>query len=286
MRSSSIALPNSVRLAYLEWQGERGPVLCLPHLTGHKGSFTQLAQWLAPAYRVLALDLRGRGDSDKPADGYGFAYHARDILEFADALGIDSFVLMGHSFGATTATYLASIAPNRVKALVLMDGGADPKANTLRAMYATIDRVAHVYASLEDYMQAMRELSFFQPWSEAMAQYLRDDVAISPHGTVASKSSPQALERDLDQHFNYSMCLHFPAVRCPTLFLRPGLGLLGERGQVYSETETTAIVKYIPRARRVDVAGVNHYTMLIHDHPPVAGPIREFLESIVNFGQA
>lgn len=268
-----------IHLAHLEWQGDHGPLICLPHLTAHKGSFTRLAEQLAPTYRVIAPDLRGRGDSDKPAEGYGFAYHARDVLNLADSLGIDSFALIGHSFGATAATYLASIAPYRVKALVLMDGGADPKENTLKAMYATVRRLAHVYASVDEYLEDMRGMSWFQPWSETMRQYLLDDVEVSPQGTVKSKSSAHAIERDMDQHFNYSMCLHFPAVRCPTLFMRPGLGLLGERGHVFTETEATAIVKYIPRAQRVDVPGVNHFTMLINDQPPVVEPIRSFLET-------
>ena len=113
---------HGVRLAYAEWPGPAGAetIICLPHLTGHKGSFGPLAQRLAPVWRVLALDLRGRDESDRPDDGYGLAYHARDILALADALDLPRFVLIGHSFGASTAVYLASIRPNRVRALVLL----------------------------------------------------------------------------------------------------------------------------------------------------------------------
>ena len=132
-RAATIKLKD-IKLAYTEWPGEKGPVICLPSITGHKGAFTNIAKILSPAYHFFALDLRGRGDSDKPGDGYGYAYHAHDILNFAEALGFSSFVLIGHSFGASVSTYLASIRPQQVRALVLLDGGADPKEEVLAAM--------------------------------------------------------------------------------------------------------------------------------------------------------
>jgi len=273
---------NGIRLAYLEWPGQSSapPILCLPHLTGHKGSFGPLAQRLAPDWRVLALDLRGRGESDRPAEGYGFAYHARDILAFADALGLPEFVLLGHSFGATAAVYLASIQPRRVRAVALLDGGADPQAETLRAMYAAIERLERHYPSVEAYLAAMRALPFFRPWSAALEQYFREDVERLADGSVRSRGSAAAITRDLDQHFFYSMCLHYPALRCPALWLRPGDGLAGARGHVFSEAEAHAITAHIPNCTRVDVPGANHYTMLMADEPPVTGPIRDFLKAL------
>lgn len=271
---------NGIRLAYREWMGERGPLICLPHLTGHKGSYNRLAERLAPEYRVLALDLRGRGDSDKPAEGYGFAYHARDVLAFADALGLETFTLIGHSFGATVAVYLASIRRDRVQAIVMLDGGADPKDSALKAMYPTIRRLGHTYPSLADYLATQRAAPYFQPWSAALEAYFTEDAETRSDGQVWSKSSAEAIAHDMDLHFLYCMCLHFPHMHRPTLFVRPTDGLIGARGHVFNEKEAAAIVRNIPGCQRVDVPGVNHYTMLIHDHPPVAGPILKFLREV------
>jgi pimeloyl-ACP methyl ester carboxylesterase len=273
---------NGIRLAYADWPGRAGaePVICLPHLTGHKGSFGPLAQRLWPDWRVLALDLRGRGESDRPDDGYGFAYHARDILALADALDLPRFVLIGHSFGATAAVYLASIRPNRARAVVLLDGGADPQVATLRAMYPAIQRLEQRYPSLDAYLAAMRATPFFQPWNATLEQYFCDEVETLTDGSLRSRSSPAAIARDLELHFLYSLCLHFPALRCPVLFLRPGNGLAGEQGHVFSEVEAQAITANIPNCTRIDVSGANHYTMLMSDEPVVAAPIQEFLQSI------
>lgn len=240
-----------------------------------------MASYLAPEYHLFALDLRGRGDSDKPLEGYGFAYHARDILLFADRLGIYSFVVIGHSFGATVGVYLASLRPQRVRAAVLLDGGADPKEEVLAAMQQVVHRLTKVYPSLESYLEAMRTLPYFHRWSTTLERYLREDVEIFPNGTVRSKTSSEAIQRDLDLHLYYTMCVHFPCLRCPTLFIHPLEGLLGDRGHVLHAQEVAAIVASIPQCRRVDLPGVNHYTMLLHDDPPVVPPIRDFLGEVL-----
>lgn len=282
-KTSTIRL-NDITLSYTEWPGEKGPVICLPSFAGHKGSFDKIAQSLAPAYHLFALDLRGRGDSDKPAEGYGFAYHARDILQFADALGFDTFAIIGHSFGATTGTYLASIRPLRVQAIVMIEGGADPTERVLEAIRPTLAHLDKHYPSMAAYLEAMRALPFYNnPWSETLEAYLRQDVEILSNGVVRPKALAEGLQRDLDLHFHYSMCLHFPFVQCPALFIRAGEGLLGgDRAHIFTGPETEAIVAWIPKGRRADVPGVNHYTLVLHDDPPVIPPIRAFLDEVLS----
>lgn len=276
-----LAHVNGVKLSYREWPGEKGPLICLPSLAGHKGTFDRLAQALSPAYRVIALDLRGRGDSDQPSEGYGFSYHARDILRLADQLEIDQFVIIGHSFGATVGVYLASIRPGRVRAAVLIDGGADPKEEVLEAMRPGLRRLRSVYASMDEYLASMRSVPCYKPWNPTLEQYLREDVVTLPDGSLHHKASAEAVERDLDIHFYYSMCVHFPTLQCPTVFIRPELGLRGDRAHVLDPREAAAFVSWIPKGRQVDLPGVNHYTLILSDDPPVVPPILTFLEPIL-----
>ena len=79
---------NGIRLHYLDHGGD-GPMLVLaPGLTANAHSFDGLVHaGLGSAARVLALDLRGRGESDQPPSGYAMEDHARDVLGFLDALG-------------------------------------------------------------------------------------------------------------------------------------------------------------------------------------------------------
>jgi len=272
---------NGIRLAYYDWPGEGEPLVCIPSITGHKGTFTALAAELSPRYRVIALDLRGRGDSDKPETGYGFAYHARDVMGVLDALGLNRATLVGHSFGATASVYTASLHPDRVKALVLLDGGADPKPDTLKAMYPTITWLKKTYPSIDEYLTRQRAVVYHKPWTMALEHYLREDVLTLPDGSVRSKSSADALEHDLDMHFWSNVWFHLPFLRCPVLFLRPTEGLLGTTGHVYSDEEAQSLVSKIPDCRHEDVSGGNHYTFLIQDHPPVAPFMEKFLAEVV-----
>ncbi len=271
---------NDITLAYKEWPGEKGPVICLHSLIGHKGAFDQVARRLSPEYHLFALDLRGRGDSDKPAEGYGFAYHARDIMAFVAALGWEKFDLIGHSFGATIGVYLASIRPMQVRSLTLIDGGADPKEAVLAAMYPAIERLERTYKSPEAYLEAMQNLPYYAPWNSGLEQYFRDHLEELENGRVRPKSSAAAIKRDLDVYFYYSMCVHFPTLQCPTLFIRPQNGLLGDKAHVLDEREAAAFVAWIPHCWRVDIPDVNHFTMILSDNPRVTPPIRAFLSMI------
>jgi pimeloyl-ACP methyl ester carboxylesterase len=88
-----------------------------------------LAGLAALGYRVIALDARGHGDSDRPG-AYSFELLRGDVLGALDALGIDRCVLVGHSMGATTAGLVTAAAPDRVRALILEDA-APPRPGSL-----------------------------------------------------------------------------------------------------------------------------------------------------------
>jgi pimeloyl-ACP methyl ester carboxylesterase len=271
---------NGIKLAYDDWPGEHGPLVCIPSITGHKGTFSALAEQLSPNYRVLSLDLRGRCDSDKPSDGYGFAYHARDIIAFADVLQLEKFVLVGHSFGATASVYTTSLQPARIKALILLDGGADPKAETLKAMVPTVKRLNKSYSSMDEYLSVQRNVIYHKPWTGALERYLREDMGTSADGSVRSKSSAAAIEIDLDIHFWDNVWFYLPQLKCPVLYLRPTEGLLGATGHVHTEEEAAKLSGLIPDCRYEKVGSGNHYTFLIQDDPPVLPFITTFLQEI------
>ena len=75
----------------------------------------------AAGYRVIAIDNRGFGFSDKPAHGYRNADYARLIVALLDSLHISSAVLVGHSMGGAIAAEVALTHPDRVRGLVLID---------------------------------------------------------------------------------------------------------------------------------------------------------------------
>src|ERR671921_1543069 len=116
-------VPGEVELAI--WRAGEGPdpIICLHGITAQHRAFNAAARYLETSRGLVGVDLRGRGDSDKPESGYSLEAHAADVVRVLDHLGLQSAVLAGHSMGGFVALKTALTFPERVRALVLLDGG-------------------------------------------------------------------------------------------------------------------------------------------------------------------
>jgi pimeloyl-ACP methyl ester carboxylesterase len=106
-----------------------GPGLVLVHgFGGAKEDFADQVDQLARDYTVVTFDHRGHGASDKPADlsAYSFGRLEADVLQVADAAGVDRFRLLGHSMGGMVSRGVALRNRDRVDALVMMDTSPGP----------------------------------------------------------------------------------------------------------------------------------------------------------------
>jgi pimeloyl-ACP methyl ester carboxylesterase len=110
--------------------GGRGglPVVFVHSLAGNSNQWAAQLQHLRPSRRAVALDLRGHGRSEPPTNGdYSIAGMAEDIGVVVDTLGLDRFVLVGHSMGGGVALSYAGAHPERVAGLLLVDPIGDGK---------------------------------------------------------------------------------------------------------------------------------------------------------------
>ncbi len=123
IRWAAFTVPGDPELAAGRTGAGPDPVVAMHGITSHHRWFGMIARHLRRPDGMAALDLRGRGDSGKPASGYGFPTHAADVVRLLDQLGIGRALLVGHSMGAFVAEEVALTAPERVRGLVLLDGG-------------------------------------------------------------------------------------------------------------------------------------------------------------------
>ena len=100
--------------------GTGTPLVMLHGLGATKVSFLPTVPALAARHRVVALDLPGFGDSDKPIGSYDAPFMAERVLAALDALGLDRTHLLGHSMGGRVALEVAFDHPQRIDRLVLM----------------------------------------------------------------------------------------------------------------------------------------------------------------------
>lgn len=158
-----VSSADGLRIAY-EVAGGPGPALLLLH-----GFSNDRRMWheaglvarLGTHFRVVAIDLRGCGESDAPPDParYGVALHLADVAAVADAVGAERFLVWGWSFGATIGLHLAARSPRLVGAVIAgtVFGRVYPEDQS-RAVIAEVEALAEAQAQgrLDAYPPAQR----------------------------------------------------------------------------------------------------------------------------------
>jgi pimeloyl-ACP methyl ester carboxylesterase len=115
------ATVNGMQLHYVTG-GSGMPLICLPGWPQTWYSYHPVARQLAKAYRVIIVDIRGMGSSEKPASGYDKKTMATDIRELIRHLGLTKVHLMGHDIGGMVAMSFAFNYPELTEKLIVLDG--------------------------------------------------------------------------------------------------------------------------------------------------------------------
>jgi pimeloyl-ACP methyl ester carboxylesterase len=268
-----------VAIHYQTWGApnpERAVVL-IHGLTANHMTWALLGPHLANAgHFVIAPDLRGRGLSGKPPQGYGVAIHAADLLALLDALDIRQADIVGHSLGAVIGMYLAAVHPARVRELVLIDAGGKIPEDTAQAISASVSRLGASYPSLDAYLGLMRQLPMITEWTPLWENYFRYDAETRPDGTVASRVPKSAIEEEsLALALTRSEALP-DLIHKPTLLVRATVGLLGpDRGFILPREEAERVRDIIADCQLVEIADTNHYTVVTV--PAFADAVSAFL---------
>ena len=256
---------NGIRLHYLDHSGP-GPVLVLaPGLTANAHSFDGLVRaGLSDVARVIALDLRGRGESDAPPSGYTMEDHARDVLGLLDALGLERIVMGGHSFGGLLTYWLAANYPERIDRCVVLDAPVVVDSAVVDQIAPALARLGRVYTDWEEYAAHVQALPYFDEggWDTDVERYFRADVRFAPDGTVQARPEPEHMREAIEGTVGVDWPRVVERVAQPVLLLRApaSFGPLGAPPILSREAaETTATA--MADCRLVDGIG-NHFTFL------------------------
>ena len=270
---------NGIRLHYLE-EGASGPTMVLlPGLTANAHSFDGLlTAGLAGRIKVLALDLRGRGETDQP-DSYTLDDHVADVIGVLDALEIDRVVLGGHSFGGLLTYHLAANHPHRVDRCVVIDAPALIGPEVFEQIKPSLDRLDVTQPSWDHYLRLVKRMPYFGDWWDpAIERYFRADVRENPDGTVRARSRAEHIRAVIDGFKDLQWLETVRRVEQPVLFLRAP-GAYGPPGSppIVSAEQARVTVENLQRGRSVEIPG-NHMTMLFGAGAPIAAAaISEFV---------
>ncbi len=281
-----------VRLAFGRTREGPEPVLALHGITAQHRTFNALARHFEYADGTVALDLRGRGDSEKPPSGnYGLEAHAQDVIRTLDYLGIERGVLVGHSMGGFVGLHAALQYPDRIRALVLLDGGwprpeepSEPDKEVQEGLQRAFDRLDMVFETREDYLDYWfpdQNLTLEDLPSDLADYYLYDLERVD--GGYTPKASREAAEEDMDSVLSESStAAGLKGVGCPVALVRAEEGFFpGSEPLIPNETRDVMAEALNLRSERL-LLGANHYTMLLSGEyaQQIAGVIRDFLRQI------
>ncbi len=272
---------DGVKINLALWEGEGKPILCIHGITANCRCWDAFAAALVPRYHVMAMDLRGRGRSDKPDTGYSLDHHIRDINGLLDDLKLEKVVIMGHSLGAFIGLAFAAEYPQRIERLILVDGGGDLSKEQMDKVFIGIkpalDRLEMVFPSEAAYLIKMSAPPYIQPWSSAIETYYRYEIEPT-EGGVHTNIQPAHIQEEATNIRKVACATFYPNVNCKVLILRAPKGLLSQEDILLPEEVIDKMMAEIPDARRFDVEGLNHYGIVFQPHAARDHAVSEFLK--------
>src|SRR3954447_15995242 len=259
--TSKFVAVNGLRLHYLEW-GKAGmpAVVCLHGYTSSAQAFNSLARHLQDRFHVLAMDVRGHGESEwSPSGAYEYTDQASDLAAFVDRLELPRFALIGTSMGGIIAMTYAADHAERLTALVINDIGPDVEAGSNR-ITGMVGARPDSFATFEEALVYRREISPITAARPAKDQeelgrgVLKQDAG----GQWVWKMDPAYIERRVKRGAPVRPVL-WPALEklpCPTLVI------WGSDSDVLSEDQARRMAQVLPNGELVRVLGVGHAPIL------------------------
>ena len=250
---------DGLRLHYRDYPGDKNRplILCIPGLTRNVRDFAHVAQRLAGDWRVICVDLRGRGESAYAKDpmSYTPATYVEDIEALLTALKIRKFVSIGTSLGGIITMLLAARKPGRVAGALLNDIGPVLEAKGLERIRTTVGRTH----SWPTWVHAARDLGEMQ--KIVYPDYgLEDWIAYAKRVCRLTQQGRIVLDYDMGIAEPMKAASEpidlWPAYEAlgnaPVAVVRGGLS------DLLSEATAREMARRLPHARLTTVAGVGH----------------------------
>jgi esterase len=241
---------NGLRLHYLDWGNDSKPPLVMVHGIGRVAhTFDHIAPSFTADYHVLALDMRGHGDSAwDPAANYLVEDHAKDFEAFVSQLGLRQLTLWGNSTGGRVVQVYAGLHPGNVRALIVEDVGPERPRNISDNFARSVARDARGWATEEELLAQVKAENRGIP-EDQLRVYARYGSKRDATGRLVWKRDPQLakgfVETELWQYVR--------RITSPTIYV------LGGRSTIVPAETQEELKKAIPGVQIVTMPGLGHY---------------------------
>lgn len=268
------------------WAGRQGtPTVLAAHgITANHLSYAAIARRLGGDVTLVAPDLRGRGRSNEISGPFGITAHADDLVRVLDHLGVERSVVVGHSMGAWVAATAATRHPDRVPAVVLVDGGyplaaaagADTTNVSIDDVLAAVlgpalARLSMTFPDRDAYHAFWRQHPAVggDYWNDDIVAYVDHDLVGEPPNLRSSVNGDAIRADAVEQLTVPGISDAATRLTCPTLRLFAERGLL-DGDPLYPDAPRDEVV-----------ADTNHYTIAFDGPRGGAGAVADAIRTAV-----
>ncbi|NOJ48676.1 alpha/beta fold hydrolase [Bradyrhizobium archetypum] len=258
---SQYADVNGVKLHYVEGGKGQQTLVLIPGWPQTWYAWRKIMPELAKTYRVIAVDVRGMGDSSRPENGYDTQTAANDIRALMSELGVSRYTVIGHDVGMWIAYPLAAEHGESIDKLVMIEAtipGVTPWPPMLLPPEANAGMAQFMFNQLRDlpeFLVAGREDPYLR-WLVGQLAFRPDRVAVDEY--VRAYSEPGAMKAG----FEYYRAIPLTAQQNEKLRKRkltmPVLAIGGIRGAGQLTIETMKLVSDNVQGQIIERCG--HYT--------------------------
>jgi esterase len=244
---------NGLKIHYLDWGNEGKPPFIMLHgisRTAH--TFDHVARRYQKDYHVIAVDMRGHGDSDwDPKAQYLVEDYVKDIEALVQQLKLKNIVMMGNSTGGRVVQVMAGLHPDLVSRIVVEDVGPERPASIANGFAQRVqqERAEDTSWASEDELFAQTKKQNPGVGDEILRSYVKSAVKRRADGRFVWKRDPQ-----LSKGFVVTeLWQYISKISCPTIYI------LGGKSTIVPVETQERLKKTIPGVEIVTVPDVGHY---------------------------
>jgi esterase len=240
---------NGLRLHVVDSGGDKPPLILLHGIARHAHTFDHLTDDLARNYRVLAVDMRGHGDSAWSADGaYLVEDYAKDLEALVAQLGLSKVTLLGNSTGGRVIQVYAGLHPDKVRKLVVEDVGPERPQNIADAFARRVEQEKNGWSS-EDELVAQLVTQNRRTPEALLRTYAHFGLKKRDDGRLVWKRDPNLVRGFVETE------LWNPVSRitAPTLYV------IGGGSRIVPPETQQKLKDTLPNVRIVVMPGLGHY---------------------------
>lgn len=241
---------NGLKLHYVDWGGQGKPPMILLHGIARAAHFfDHIAPQFAQQYRVIAVDMRGHGESAWHPDGaYLVEDYTNDIEALIEQLGLRNLTLWGASTGGRVAQMIAGRHPDRTRAVIVEDVGAERPAEISNRRGNRMVREAEGWANVEEMLEHVK--AAYPRTPEPILRYqLQHGAKQGANRRLVYKRDPAILKGFIPTELWSTVS----KIKAPILYV------LGGASRTVPPEAQLELQMVLPHAKVVMLVGLGHY---------------------------